>query len=217
MVRSDPQAGVNQWKKFLETVQEEPIKPFAAKERFGIDIWQAGIRLGEAVVGKAGDTFNEDDPAESEKWLAEADAIVQALDQFQPEGESKPETLMKDIGALRLRMDAARARVAKLARLKNILGEGSDEEVARARREAQGIGMDNDPSFKAMLDDVESKIQSKAVYNREPQPIPPTAVPDDGLTSLLFAPRFDKGERRPDLRRRRRLLLSGPRRPLCAG
>src|SRR5207248_5402844 len=35
------------------------------------------------------------------------------------------------------------------------------------------------------------QLETKALYAREPNPIPPTSVPDDGLTSLLYAPRFD--------------------------
>jgi outer membrane protein assembly factor BamB len=197
MTRSDPQPGVSSWKKFLETVQDAQVRPFAAKERFGIDIWQTGIRLAEAVIGKANDSFTDEDPAEAEKWLNETEAIVKALDQFQPPDAVTPPALLQDIAALRQRIDSARARLVKLNQLKKDLGDGSDEEVAKAKANAKLFGMEKDPGFTSLLETTEERIQAKAVYTREAQSIAPSAVPDDGLTSLLFAPRFDRGEKRP--------------------
>ena len=122
-----------------------------------------------------------------------------------------PESMLNDISSLRMRIDSARARWRSWE-LKKDLGDGSDEECRQGEAKASW-GMDKDPGFTSLLETNEEKIQSKAVYTREPKPIAPTAVPDDGLTSLLFAPRFDRGDRRP-IAGIDRLLLPGPGRPL---
>src|SRR5439155_1271175 len=71
MLRTDPQPSVNAWKRFLSTVKEPEIAPFAAKDRKGVDVWQTGVRLAEGVVTKANESFTEDDPTEAQKWLDE--------------------------------------------------------------------------------------------------------------------------------------------------
>lgn len=196
-VREDPQPAINQWKQFLQLTQDEQIRPFAAKERFGIDIWQGGVRLLEAVVGKATDAYSDDDPTVSEKWLKESEEIIKALEPFQPEGAAIPASALKEISALKQRITVARVTFDDVNKAKELLGSGTDEEIARAENFAKSKGPRVHERFQELLRIKEEELQSKAIYIREPQPIPPTNVPDDGLTSLLFAPRFDKNERRP--------------------
>ncbi len=194
--RSDPKPGVTQWNKFLETIQEPGVAPFAEKDRFGIDVWQAGVKLAEDVLAKANDTYSDESPDEAEKWLIEVTGIVANLSRFRPADASEPESIAKDIANLRQKIDSARVTLTKLKRASDILGDGSDEKVAAAEKYAKEQGLDKHPHFKTMLGAKEQEIQAKVVYTREPNPILPTAVPDDGLTSLLFAPRFDRGGRR---------------------
>ena len=194
--RSDPQPGVNQWKKFLETIEDPAVAQFAEKERYGIDVWQGGVKLTEDVLAKANDTYSDENPDESEKWLKEASDIVKTLDRFRPADATDPESIAKDMANLRQKIDSARVTLTKLKRASEILADGSDDNVALAEKYAKEQGLDKHPQFKALLEAKEQETQAKAVYSREPNPILPTNVPDDGLTSLLFAPRFDRGERR---------------------
>jgi len=195
--RSDPQPGVNQWKKFLETIEDPAVAPFAERQRFGIDVWQGGVKLSEDVLGKANDTYSDENPDEAEKWLNEATAIAKNLERFRPTDASDPESIAKDMANLRQKIDSARVTLTKLKRASEILADGSDDNVALAEKYAKEQGLDQHPQFKALLDSKEQEIQAKAIYTREPNPILPTNVPDDGLTSLLFAPRFDSAGRRP--------------------
>jgi outer membrane protein assembly factor BamB len=195
--KEDPQPSVNLWNKFLKSIQDDKLKPFAAKDRFALDIWDTGKRLAEDVIAKASSSFTEESPDESEKWLNVASAVEKELEQFRPDDADKPVNLQKDIAELHKRIDEARMVLAKLNRISEILGDGSDERREAAERMAKEVGLDKHPRFAGMLAAKEEEIQAKATYTKERSPIAPGTVPDDGLTSLLFVPRFDRGERRP--------------------
>lgn len=196
MMAEDPTPGLAQWKKFLDALNDPDVGPFAAKGRFAIDVWQAGDKLADDLATKAGRSLNPDAPDEAEKWMAELDAVEKDLDRFRPDEEPRKESRAKAVAELRQQIEVARIRADKLNELEKLLGDGSDESIGVADKRALELGMDKDHAYLAMKDRVEQRIQAKATYVREPQPIPPTAVPDDGLTSLLFAPRFDRGDRR---------------------
>jgi outer membrane protein assembly factor BamB len=195
--KEDPQPGLNQWKGLLKSLEDPNIKPFGTKQKFALDVWEAGIRLVENMSAKAAAVFNDEAPEESEKWLAEAENALKTLEQFRPDDATVPESIGKEIAALRKRMNEARDRLAKLKELEKAIGDGSDENVNKADELAKVLGMAKDPGYQRLKEEKERQIQARATYTREPQPVPPTAVPDDGLTSLLFAPRFDRGDRRP--------------------
>jgi outer membrane protein assembly factor BamB len=198
MTKEDPQPALNQWNKLLTAIQEPELGGFAEKGQLNIDIWDAGKRLAEAIISMGNSSFSEDNPDAAEKWLKEAMTIDTALDRFRPDDIAKSEgSLSKDISSLKERIDVARAILVKLDEVKRLLADGSDENVQRAADYAKKVGVDNDPRLTKVFRDKEEEIQAKAIYTREPQSILPTPLPDDGLTSLLFAPRFDRGERRP--------------------
>ena len=187
MSRTDPSAGIAEWNKFMAN---PALGEFGAKGRFQTDVWEAGTKLEEDVLAKAADTFNADNPDESEKWLTEAAELDRAVDRFRDEQVPKNERLAAGLAELRGKIDTARVVLAQLAELNKFAGEGPDV-LERFDQEAMRLGLSKHPAVVARRAEAEQQIQSKAVYTREPNPIPPTAVPDDGLTSLLFAPRFD--------------------------
>jgi outer membrane protein assembly factor BamB len=193
--KEDPKPAVDAWKKLLALLQDE--KSAAIGARFAPDIWDAGKRLLENVVAKANSSFSEDKPEESEGWLATATEIEKAVQGFTPPGEPRPERELASMLALRGKIDGARMILTKVEEASKVLGNGSDEEREAAEQIAKLNGIDKHPKFLALLDSKEREVQKKAVYAKEAQPIQPAAVPDDGLTSLLFAPRFDHGAPRP--------------------
>jgi len=195
--REEPQPAIDAWTRFVAHVREDAaFGEFAAAGRKDSDVWLAGGKLLEDVSAKANDVFDQDRPDESEGWLRQAVEIEKDVDQFRPGTVDKPDRVLANMAALRAKIDSARVRQTQLAKLKADLGDGDEEKRDVAERQAKAFGLDRDPAFLAMLGNAERKVQEKAAYFREPQPIPPTAVPDDGLTSLLIAPRFDRGERR---------------------
>ena len=187
MSRTDPSAGIAEWNKFMAN---PALGEFGAKGRFQTDVWEAGTKLEEDVLAKAADTFNADNPDESEKWLTEAAELDRAVDRFRDEEVPKNERLAAGLAELRGKIDSARVVLAQLAELKKFAGAGPDA-LERFDQEAMRLGLSKHPAVVARRAEREQQIQSKAVYTREPNPMPPSAVPDDGLTSLLFAPRFD--------------------------
>jgi len=193
MVRTDPQPAVNEWKKFMAN---PALAEFGANGRFQGDVWGAGTKLEEDVLAKANDVFNADNPDESEKWLNEAAELDEAVDRFRDEEVPKNERLAASLAELRGRIGNARGVLAQLAELNKFAGDGPDAQE-RFDQEAMRLGLSKHPAVIAKRAERESQIQSKAVYTREPNPIAPSAVPDDGLTSLLFAPRFDNALPRP--------------------
>src|SRR5262245_28802170 len=196
--REEPKGSIDAWTKFTARIQDDKdFAEFAGPAKKGVDVWQAGGKLLEDVVAKANDVFDQDKPEESEGWLKEAAEIEQSVDNFRPETVGKPDRTLANMANLRAKIDTARVRQSKITAAETKLGTGSEEEREAAERYAKENGLEQDPAFKALLSRAERKIQEKAAYIREPKPIAPTAVPDDGLTSLLFAPRFDRAERRP--------------------
>ena len=198
MNRSDPQPAVTLWKKFLALIDEDPkIAPFSAKEKFGIDIWQGGSKLVEDVVAKANEVFDRDNPDEAEKWTAEAAAIESSLDRFRPADVGKSESVATALAGLTEKISTARQRLALLDTATDMLKDNPDDEkIWAAKKYAAEHGLDKDESFLARIVKAEREIESKAFFRRIDPPIQAVPFPDDGLTSLLFAPRLDKGDKR---------------------
>jgi PQQ-like domain len=194
MSRSEPQTGLAEWKK---VIANPTLDEFGAKGRYNVDLWEAGTKLEEDVLAKGNDVFTTDKPDEAEKWLNEATELDKGVDRFRDSDLPKSAALDKSMTDLRDRIAGARVRLTKLEELKEFVGTGTDDDAERYRQAAVSRGYDKDPAVLAQLQALERQIESKAVYTREDRPIPPTAVPDDGLTSLLFAPRFDRALPRP--------------------
>jgi outer membrane protein assembly factor BamB len=193
MSRTDPQPGLNEWKKVMAS---PTLAEFGAKGRYDYDLWDAGTKLEEDVLAKGNEVFNADTPDESEKWLNEAGEVDKALDRYRDEDKPRSPALANGLSGLRAKIDGARGRLARIKDLEQFGGGGSDEDIANYQQQATLRGLDKDPLVIAKIEDMNRRIESKAVYTREPNSIPPTAVPDDGLTSLLFAPRFDTAQPR---------------------
>lgn len=188
MSRSDPQPGLSEWQKMMA----DPTLPeFGAKGRYAVDLWQAGTKLEEDLLAKASDVFNSDDPSEAEKWLNAAAALDADVDRFRDDDVPKSETVARGLADLRGKIAAARTRLDKVASLEPFAGQGTDDDIVRYELEAKRRGLLDDPAVKTRIEELHRRLEAKANYARESKPIPPTPVPDDGLTSLLFAPRFD--------------------------
>jgi hypothetical protein len=105
MSRTDPSAGIGEWKKFMAN---PALAEFGAKGRFQSDVWEAGTKLEEDVLAKATDTFNADNPDESDRWLNEATELDRAVDRFRDEEVPKNERLAAGLAELRGKIGSAR-------------------------------------------------------------------------------------------------------------
>jgi outer membrane protein assembly factor BamB len=190
--KDDPQPGLVEWDKFLQTIEDEKVGKFAHRDIRGVEIWQTGVRLMENLLEKGTAQAAANDPDGAEKSLNSALAVQKALDRFRPIGEKDPPSLEASAVVLRATVDTSRARLAKVNQIEKYKGESTDDDMERYRLEAMKIGIEKDPQVVANLAEMNRKIEARAVYVRQKDPIRPTAVPDDGLTSLLFAPRFDR-------------------------
>jgi predicted Zn finger-like uncharacterized protein len=193
MSRTDPQPGLAEWKKVMAS---PTLGEFGAKGRYDYDLWDAGTKLEEDLLAKGKEVFNADTPGEAETWLTEAGEVDMALDRFRDEDKPRSPALASGLAELRSKIDKARDRLAQIANLTPFEGMGNEEDIAEYQRQARLHGLEKDPLVIAKIDEMNRRIELKAVYTREPNPIPPTTVPDDGLTSLLFAPRFDTAQPR---------------------
>lgn len=195
--KTEPSTAVGLWDQFLQTIADRSLAPFAEKNKFGIDIWQTGNRLTEDLIGKGNSVFNRDDPSESEKWLQEAIRITASMEQFRPDDLAISDGLKRDISELRAKIEGSRERAGSLKDLRAMLAEPDDEKLQLAKREATARGLDKDEGFLRIAGEAEQKIRAKAIYTAITPTIKPVPVTDDGLASLLFAPRLDRGPRVP--------------------
>src|SRR4051794_20516405 len=171
MSRTNPQPGIDEWKKFMAN---PALAEFGAKGRFQGDVWDAGTKLEEDVLARANDTFNADNPDESDRWLSEATELDRAVDRFRDEEVPKNDRLGASLAELRGKIESARVVLAQLAELNKFAGEGPDAQE-RFDQEAMRLGLSKHPAVIARRAEREQQIQSKAVYTREPNPIPPSA------------------------------------------
>ncbi|WP_157369518.1 PQQ-binding-like beta-propeller repeat protein [Zavarzinella formosa] len=197
MNKTDPAPAIGQWDQFQGLIADPALAPFAEKNRFGIDIWQTGTKLVEDTLSKGNDVFNRDDPADSDKWLQEATRIEAMLERFRPDDAPKPESVTRELVALRQKIDGSRVRADALKDIHGLLTEPDDESLQRARQAATARGIEKDDGYLKIIGEAEQKIRAKAVYIPVNPPVRPVAVADDGMASLLFAPRLDRGPRVP--------------------
>src|SRR5205823_15065979 len=97
--KENPQPALDEWNKFLKTVEDESIAKFATKDMWGVDIWNAGVRLVEDLLAK-GTAVAANDPPAAEKWLGDAAAVQNDLDRFRPAGAEDPPRLKETAAAL---------------------------------------------------------------------------------------------------------------------
>ena len=144
---------------------------------------------------RATSSFNADNPDEAESGSprpAEVDRAARPVPRRgRAEDRRRWREAWRSCGA---RSTRRASRLAQIAKLKQFAGEWATRAIARFDQAARrGSGSRRTRWSSPRWTEMNRRIESKAVYTREPNPIPPTAVPDDGLTSLLFAPRFDHG------------------------
>ena len=197
MNKTDPTGSVSLWDQFQTTIGDPPLAPFAEKNRFGVDIWQTGNRLMEDILSKGNEVFNRDDPSDSDKWLQEALRIGGMLDRFRPDDVGRPEGLTKDLATLRAKIEGSRERAGVLKEIRGLLAEPDDDKLQSARQVAIARGMEKDEGYLKIAGEAEQKIRSKAIYIPINPVVKPSPITDDGLASLLFAPRLDRGPRAP--------------------
>ncbi|HVK11434.1 MAG TPA: PQQ-binding-like beta-propeller repeat protein, partial [Gemmataceae bacterium] len=188
-VEENPDPALAEWDRFQKAIADPVLAPFAAKDRFGIDVYDAGLKLAEKAVAKAGREFDADKPEATEDWLAKAVTVEATTAQFQPD-LPRDKGFAKSAAELQDKIAAARDRLARLDRVRQI------KDPEERRNVAVEEGLLDDPAYRAMRRDDEQRIQAQARYTKEPQPRAPTPAPDDGLTSLLFAPAVGMPERR---------------------
>jgi predicted Zn finger-like uncharacterized protein len=193
--KEDPQPALDEWNKFLKAAEDESLVPFAAKGVRGVDIWDAGVRLEEDLLAKGAAQAATNDPDGAEKWLTDAGAVERSLGRFRPDDAEDPPRLRSAAAALRGTIEVARKRRSRIEELNQYVGD-TDQALAEYIRRARAAGLDKEPTVQGQIAAMDARLQSRATYTREPNPIPPTPVPDDGLTSLLFAPRADRADRR---------------------
>lgn len=197
MNKTDPTPAIGQWDQFQGVIADPALAPFADKNRFGIDVWQTGTRLIEDTLAKGNEVFNRDDPTDSDVWLQQAARIEAMLERFRPDDASKPEAISRELTALRQKIDGSRARATVLKDIRGLLAEPDDDRLQQAKQVAMSKGLDADDGYLKLVGEAEQKIRTRAVYVAVNPPVPKAPAPDDGLTSLLFAPRLDRGPRFP--------------------
>jgi hypothetical protein len=198
MSKTNPQPGLAEWKKMMARPE---VLEFGARDRWAVELWGAGTKLEEDLLAKANEVFNTDKPDETEKWLNDAASVDADVERFRDPDVPKNERLAHGFGELRAKIAKARERLSDVAQLDQYVGQGTDDDIARYEREAKRRGLNKDALVLAKIDEMNRRIESKAAYVpiADKDRIQPTAVPDDGLTSLLFAPRFDNALPRPPL------------------
>lgn len=186
----NPQPAIDQSKQFLTAIENPDLKPFAAKDKFGLDIWITLSKLADDVATKAKNDFDQDKPEETEKWIQYLEDNKGLLASYRPK-DSLPENFLKEIDGLKAMVAAARVRLGALAQIDQQLQDPDDEKIATARGIARGFQLEGDPAVIQRFDEAERKLQGRIAYKRFDPPQPAKTLKDDGLTGLLFAPRID--------------------------
>jgi hypothetical protein len=187
---SDPQPAIDQTKQFLTAIENPHLKPFAAQDKFGMDVWLTLNRLADDIATKAKKDFDQDQPEETEKWIQYLESNKALLASYRPK-DSPPESVLQEIEGLKSRVAVARIRLGALARIDQQLQEPDDEKIASAKGIARGFQLESDPAVVKRFNEAEKKLQGRVAYKRFDPPQPAKTPKDDDLTGLLFAPRID--------------------------
>ena len=133
MSRTNPQPGIER----VEEVHGQP-GPRRVRGQGPIpgDVWEAGTKLEEDVLAKANDTFNADNPDESEKWLNEATGWTGPSIGSATRWCQRTTAWRRTLAELRGKIDNARVVLAQLAELNKFAGDGTD---AQERFDAGGM------------------------------------------------------------------------------
>jgi predicted Zn finger-like uncharacterized protein len=190
---SNPAPALEQQKRFLASIEDPTLRPFAARDRFAPDIWQTLQKLAEDVLAKGDKVFERDKPDESEEWLKQCQGLLPVLARFRPK-DVGPENVVLDMGGLRDKIAAARQRLADIAHIAGMLAPAtlSDAIVGEALAYADAHALKNDAAVLGLFQKAEQAIQGRVAYQRIDPPLPPKALREERLTGLLLAPRLDR-------------------------
>lgn len=190
-VRSDPEPANQQLRRFLSSIEDPNLKPFAAPKKFAVDILETVLKLTEDVVNKGNDIFNRDKPEAAVVWVDLAADLGTIADRFRPTDQGR-ESVYKQIDTLRQRIADARTRLEFLASAKTKLSDPDDERIMAVRKEAEASGIAADPAFTQIIGEAEQQIVRRVIYRRFNPLIAPTPEMNPSPRVWHFAPRLDK-------------------------
>jgi len=195
LAKSDPNPSLVRWKEFLVAIKDPELAPFAGKTKFGLDIWQTGVKLSEDVLQKGEEVFNQDTPDDSEKWLKETLALLNDQEAFRPDDVPPSDMVKGRLTKLQTKIDDARVRLKNLAQLRTILNEIDENTLAAARDFVGQQQLTNDATAREILESAEKQLQGKVKIETFEQPISAVNFTPVGLGGMFFAPRLEGAQR----------------------
>ena len=188
--REDYDAAVKRLEAFVNTHKESPFAKH--KTGYGLDIFEAGKKLGEDIAEHAKDRLKAfraeraKKPGElgrAEKAVRDARAFLELLKPLRGESDSVGviETSVKEVEE---GIKSERARAAALERARTQLESPSDSVIQAVEAELTTAGLLDDPDAQAMIATAKGKLSGLVKYVDDPaapQPPPATAA-----ASMLF-------------------------------
>ncbi|QVL32611.1 PQQ-binding-like beta-propeller repeat protein [Telmatocola sphagniphila] len=197
VTRKDPQPAIDRLMAFLRRTEDKDLKPFTAKDRYGVEIWQAASRLQEDAVDYLTAKLNAETVAAVKKELTNLVPIQTLIGELRPLEVAPDQQAEQAILALNKRIEDLEQRLVFIEDWRKRLEKPDDSSIRKIREEAISRKLENDPEVRKIFTDAESGLQKLFVYEPYKDLTPGKAVPDRKLSGLVFALKaYDDPERR---------------------
>ncbi len=168
-------ADFDQWEKFQKLLSDPAIGFFSSKDQYGLDVWQALVKLGDDTVERCQKDFNQDKPLEIVKWFGRIDPVIVAIPNYHPD-QVDPDKFITEIEKLKEKVELAKIRLGNLAIIDQILADPDDEQLRVALEFASKCQLVTDNGYIQRVQNAENAIRARVNYQRFPNPVPPIAI-----------------------------------------
>lgn len=187
--RENPRPAVDKLRAFLDARKDSP---FTKPDAYGHDLFDAGKKLGDDVIGHAEDQIKEyaSDRSKTagltraEDMLGVGRELLVMLGPVRSK-EDSVDGLVKGLDKVKAGIDSERHRLEVIAQVEKILSDPSDGAIEEAKRVLLAEKLADDPAGQKLVQDAEGNFLRRVRY--DPDPAAPRALPPASTASLLFA------------------------------
>lgn len=188
--QEDPRPGLESYRAFVDAHKG---KPFVKPNEFGNDVFDMGKKLAEDVARYADGRvkgFVADRRAKpkeldaAEEMVKAGNDLLERNDPFRPKEVSPAEGVKGELNKVSAAIGKERHRLAVVARVRDILSDPTDANIANAKVVLAAERYAADPEAAGLVTAAEGAFLTRVRYDRDPAPPQPPA--EAGGASVLF-------------------------------
>ena len=190
--RENPKPSFDKLRAFIEARKDSPFVKTNSPTSYAHDLFDAGKKVGEDMVGHTMDRVKEyaqdrskaEPLARAEEMLAAVGELLAVLDRVRSK-EDQYDQLTKQINEAKAALGQERHRLEVVTKIKTMLADPSDAVIDEVRRLARAENLADDPEVVELIKTAENDFIRRVRY--DPDPAAPRALPPSPTAAIILA------------------------------